>query len=171
VRRLVVAVLMSLAPATAAAQGVSTTGTVTATVTSTPTTVLIVQSLDFASVAQGIPKTLPRNVPGAAKVRISGSANAFAQITFTLPAQLPRISGGPPANMPVSFGATSAGWSRDVDDATASTAFNPVTGATGRFGPPPRPYLWVYLGGTANPSVSQASGTYQGTIILTITYL
>lgn len=171
-KRLLVALLLGLAPATAAAQGPSTTITVSVLVPGAPMTFLNLQDLDFATVIRGIPKTVLRNTAAAGKVQVSGASNAFVQIRFTLPTQLPNIQALPGINMPISFAANSAGWNRDTDSPTGGTAFDPAVGVNnGRFGPPPRPYLWVYLGGTVSPSAVQAPGIYQGSIILTITYL
>jgi len=165
------ALLFSLFPAVVTAQGPSTTTTVTAQVAGGPLTFLNMQDLDFAVVTRGVPKTVVRSTAAAGKVRVSGTANAFVQIRFTLPTQLPNIQVGPGVNMPISFSGTAGGWSRDTDSPTGGTAFDPSVGDNGRFGPPPRPYLWVYLGGTVSPSGTQAAGIYLGSIILTITYL
>ena len=171
-RRLIATLLLALAPAVAAAQGQSTTTSVTALVPGVPVTFLNLQDLNFAVVTRGVPKTVLRNTAAAGKVRVSGASNAFAQITFTLPTQLPNIQALPGVNMPISFAANSAGWNRDTDDPGGGTAFNPAVGVNNaRFGPPPRPYIYVYLGGTVTPSAVQAPGIYQGSIILTITYL
>lgn len=172
-RRILSALLVAIAlPAAARAQSASTTAQITALVVGGSMTFSNLQSLDFATVTRGVPKTVARNTAAAAKVRITGTANAFAQIRFTLPTQLPNIQALPGVNMPISFAANSAGWNRDTDDPGGGTAFNPAVGVNNaRFGPPPRPYLWVYLGGTVTPTVTQAPGVYQGSIILTITYL
>jgi len=169
---MVVALLLACAPALAAAQGQSTTTSVTALVPGVPITFLNLQDLNFAVVTRGVAKTVLRNTAAAGKVRVSGESNAFAQIRFTLPTQLPNIQALPGINMPISFAANSAGWNRDTDDPGGGTAFNPAVGVNNaRFGPPPRPYIYVYLGGTVTPSAVQAAGVYQGSIILTITYL
>lgn len=168
---LVSVLLLGIVPAAAAAQGQSTTTAVTAQVPGGPLTFLNVQDLDFAIVTRGVPKTVVRNTAAAGKVRVAGTANAFVQIRFTLPAQLPNIQAAPGVIMPISFSGTDGGWNRDSDSPTGGTAFDPALGDDGRFGPPPRPYLWVYLGGTVAPSGAQAAGIYQGSIILTITYL
>ena len=171
-RRLTLALLLALAPAAAAAQGTAVTGTITALVIGGSMTFTNLQDLNFGTVPRGVSTTVLRNAPGAAKVRVTGSANAFVQIRFTLPAQLPNTQALPGITMPISFSATSAGWNRDSDDPGGGTAFNPAVGVNNaRFGPPPRPHLYVYLGGTVTPSPTQAPGIYQGTIILTITYL
>ncbi len=163
--------LLAALPAGVHAQVAATTTQVTANVISGPITVLSIRNLNFGVVGLGVAKTVPYANASAAKVQLSGSSNAFAQITFTLPTQLPNIQALPGINMPISFGAGSAAWNRDQDNAGAATAFNPAGPVVGRFGPPPRPWLWIYLGGTVNPSPTQAPGIYQGTIILTITYL
>lgn len=171
-RRLALALLLGFVPAAALAQGVALNGTITANVIGGSITFNNLQNINFGTVPRGVPTTVLRNAPGAAKVQVTGSSNAFAQIRFTLPAQLPNIQAVPGINMPITFSATSAGWNRDSDDPGGGTAFNPAVGVNNaRFGPPPRPYLYVYLGGTVTPSPTQAPGIYQGSIILTITYL
>jgi len=169
--RLLAVLLMVLVPGSVAAQGQSTTSDVTALVIGGPITFVVSQNLDFATVTRGVPKTVAYGTAAAGKVQVTGSSNAFAQIQFTLPTQLPNIQALPGINMPISFGPGSAAWNRDQDNPGAATSFNPAFSTVGRFGPPPRPYLYVYLGGTVNPSLTQAPGIYQGTIILTITYL
>jgi len=165
------AVALALVPGVGAAQVTTSTTQVTALVIGSPINFLSVRNLDFAVVTRGVPKTVPYSDAAAAKVQLGGSSNAFAQITFTLPTQLQNIQALPGITMPISFGAGSAAWNRDQDNVGAATAFNPASPTVGRFGPPPRPWLWIYLGGTVNPSPTQAPGIYQGTIILTITYL
>jgi hypothetical protein len=172
VRALGLVSLLACLPLAAAAQSISTTTQVSAVVVNGTMSFTNVQSLDFATVTRGVPKTVARNTAAAAKVQVSGSSNAFVQIRFTLPTQLANIQAIPGVNMPISFGATAAGWNRDTDSPTGGTAFDPSVGVNNaRFGPPPRPYLGVYLGGTVSPSATQAAGIYQGSIILTITYL
>jgi hypothetical protein len=166
------ALVLGLTPHVALAQGQSLNGTIDANVVGGSITFNTLQNLAFGTVPRGVATTVLRNAPGGAKVQVTGSANAFAQIRFTLPTQLPNIQGLPGITMPISFSATSAGWNRDTDVPSGGTAFNPAVGVNNaRFGPPPRPYLWVYLGGTVNPSPAQAPGIYQGSVVLTITYL
>ena len=171
-KRLALALLVGLLPATAAAQGQTTTLAITALVPGVPITFLNLQDLDFAIVTRGVPKTVLRNTAAAGKVRVSGQSNAFAQIRFTLPTQLPNTQALPGIDMAITFAANAAGWNRDTDDPGGGTAFDPAVGVNNaRFGPPPRPWFYVYLGGTVSPTVTQAAGVYQGSIILTITYL
>lgn len=171
-KRLIVALLLALAPATAAAQGRSINGTITALVIGNPITFLNLQNLNFATVTRGVPTTVVQNTAAAGKVRVAGSANAFTQLRFTLPTQLPNIQAVPGINMPITFAANSARWRRTNDRPNGGTIFNPAVGVNNaRFGGNANPYFFVYLGGTVNPSPTQAPGIYQGTIILTITYL
>lgn len=171
-KRLLALLLLVLAPAAGAAQVVSTTTNAVAVVNGGSMTFTNLQDLDFGAVSPGVPVTVVRNAAGAAKVLVAGTANAFVQIRFTLPTQLPNTTALPGITMPISFAANSAGWNRDADDPAGGIAFDPSVGVNnGRFGPPPRPNLYVYLGGTVSPSPTQASGVYQGSIILTITYL
>jgi spore coat protein U-like protein len=171
-KRLFVALLVALAPATAAAQGTSSTTNVTVLVAGAAITFTNLQNLNFGTVTRGVPATVVQNTAAAAKVRVAGSANAFTQIRFTLPAQLPNIQAVPGINMPITFAANSARWRRTNDNPGGGTIFNPAVGVNNaRFGNAANPYFYVYLGGTVSPTATQAPGIYQGTIILTITYL
>lgn len=171
-KRLILALLLLLAPAAAGAQGRSINGTVTALVVGGPITFLNLQDLNFATVTRGVPRTVAQNTASAGKVRVAGTANAFTQVRFTLPTQLPNIQAVPGINMPISFAANSARWRRTSDAATGGTIFNPAVGVNNaRFGGNANPYFFVYLGGTVTPSASQAPGIYRGSVILTITYL
>jgi len=171
-RRLLVALLIALSPAAAWAQGRSTTTTVTALVAGAAITFTNLQDLNFGTVTRGVPATVVQNTAAAAKVRVAGSANAFTQIRFTLPTQLPNIQAVPGINMPITFAANSARWRRTNDNPGGGTIFNPAVGVNNaRFGGAANPYFFVYLGGTVSPSATQAPGVYQGSIILTITYL
>ena len=163
---------MTLLPAALSAQGVATTGRVTATVYSVPITFLNLQDLNFATVTRGVAKTVAQNTAAAGKVRVTGQPNAYAQIRFTLPSQLQNIQAVPGITMPISFAANSARWRRRVDRVNGGVVFNPAVGVNNaQFGGNANPYFFVYLGGTVTPSPTQAAGIYQGSIILTITYL
>jgi hypothetical protein len=171
-RRLLLALLLATVPASAGAQGRSTTANVTALLAGASITFLNLQILDFATVTRGVPKTVVQNTAAAGKVRVAGTANAFAQIRFTLPANLPNVQAVPGINLPISFATNSARWRRGTDAAGGGRIFNPAVGVNNaRFGGNARPYFFVYLGGTVTPSPTQAPGIYQGSIILTITYL
>jgi spore coat protein U-like protein len=164
--------LIALAPASVAAQSATMTSVATVRVIGTPITFLNLQNLDFATVTRGVPKTVVQNTAAAGKVRVTGQPNAFAQVRFTLPTQLENTQALPGITMPISFAANSARWRRRLDRVNGGVIFNPAVGVNdARFGGNANPYFFVYLGGTVTPSPSQAAGIYQGTIILTITYL
>ncbi|MEZ4413585.1 MAG: hypothetical protein R2910_11420 [Gemmatimonadales bacterium] len=171
-RRMLAGLLIALAPASVAAQSATMTSVATVRVIGTPITFLNLQNLDFATVTRGVPKTVVQNTAAAGKVRVTGQPNAFAQVRFTLPTQLENTQALPGITMPISFAANSARWRRRLDRVNGGVIFNPAVGVNdARFGGNANPYFFVYLGGTVTPSPSQAAGIYQGTIILTITYL
>ena len=171
-RRMLAGLFLMLAPASAAAQGATMTSVATVRVIGTPITFLNLQDLDFATVTRGVPKTVAENTASAGKVRVAGQPNAFAQIRFTLPTELQNTQALPGITMPINFAANAARWRRRADRTTGGVIFNPAVGVNdARFGGNANPYFFVYLGGTVTPSPSQAAGIYQGTIILTITYL
>lgn len=121
------------------------------------------QSLNFGNVIPGIPTTvLPTDPVNDGQIRITG-AGFFRSVTvrFTLPAVMNGPSG---ATMPISFSSTDAGisWQGTI---ASMTTFNPNAPFTYT--------LWlssgtVYLGGRVSPGAAQASGSYTGTIILTV---
>lgn len=171
-RLLLTALLLCLAPAAAAAQGANSTTPITALVVGGPITFVNLQELNFGIVPRGAATTVVQNTAAAGKVRVAGTANAYTQIRFTLPSQIPNIQAVPGITMPISFPANSARWRRTNDNPNGGTIFNPAVGVNNaRFGGNANPYFFVYLGGTVTPSPTQAPGIYQGTIILTITYL
>ena len=104
-------------------------------------------------------------------MQVVGNGNAFVTIAFTLPTQLTNIQAAPGSTMPTSFGATSALWRRANNNPAGATAFNPALGTVGRFGPPADPTLYIWIGGTVNPAPTAKPGIYQGTVILSLTYL
>jgi hypothetical protein len=52
-----------------------------------------------------------------------------------------------------------------------ATPFSPALGTAGRFGPPPNPTINMWIGGTVNPAPTAKPGIYQGTVVLSLTYL
>lgn len=171
-KRILVVLLILCVPGIAEAQGFSTSGTVTARVFSTPITLTNLQDLDFGIVTPGVAKTVVQNTAPAGKVQVTGAFNQYAQIEFTLPTLLQNTQGPPGSTMPISFGPNTARWRRGQDRPNGGQRFNPANGVSNaRFGGRNNPYFYVYLGGTVTPSLSQGPGIYQGTIILTITYL
>ena len=86
---------------------------------------------------------------------------------MTLPAVLDHAT-LPGVSMPVAFGATDGIWRRGDADITQGVPFDPSAPPQMRFGPPPRPFFHVWIGGTASPGAAQAAGIYRGTIVLDV---
>jgi hypothetical protein len=130
-----------------------------------------IQDLNFGTVPKGVATTVAPAAATAGQWRITGNPNAFVTIAFTLPTQLTNIQALPGSTMPISFGLTSALWRRANNNPAGATAFSPALGAVGRFGPPSDPTINIWIGGTVNPAPTAKPGIYQGTIILSLTYL
>lgn len=157
--------------ARAAAQSPASSIAADAVVVTVGMTITTLRDLLFGTVIKGVATTVQPVDANAGEWQVNGNPNAFAAISFTLPTVLTNIQALPGSTMPISFSATSARWRRATNDPAGATAFNPVLGATGRFGPPPNPTLYIWLGGTVNPALTAKPGIYQGTVIVTLDYL
>ena len=133
-------------------------------------TIATLRDLNFGTVIKGVPATVLPTAATAGAWQVTGSANAFVIISFTLPTQLTNIQALPGSTMPISFSAVSAVWQRATNNPVGGTIFNPATGAVGRFGPPPNPTMYVWLGGTVNPALTAKPGIYQGNVIVSLIY-
>ena len=169
--RLFAAALVLALPARAVAQGGSGAFTADAVVVTVGMTIATIQDLNFGSVPKGVATTVAPAGATAGQWQITGNPNAFVTVAFTVPAVLTNIQALPGSTMPISFGLTSALWRRASNDPTGATAFSPALGTVGRFGPPPTPTINIWIGGTVNPAAAAKPGIYQGTIILSLTYL
>lgn len=172
IRRLAASVVVLLAaPAQSRAQGATAAVPAEAVVVTVGMTVSTLRDLAFGSVVRGVATTVTPVAAGAGEWQVAGNPNAFVAITFTLPAVLTNIQALPGSNMPITFGAGAARWRRATNDPAGATAFNPALGATGRLGPPPNPTLYIWIGGTVNPALTAKPGIYQGTIVVSLSYL
>jgi len=169
-RLLVIALVLAL-PTYAVAQGGSGSFTADAVVVTVGMTIATVQDLNFGSVPKGVATTVAPAAATAGQWQITGNPNAFVTIAFTLPTVLTNIQALPGSTMPISFGLTSALWRRASNNPAGATAFSPALGTLGRFGPPPTPTINIWIGGTVNPAPTAKPGIYQGTLILSLTYL
>jgi len=169
-RLLAVALVLAL-PARALAQGGSGSFTADAIVVTVGMTIATIQDLNFGTVPKGVATTVAPAAAAAGQWQITGNPNAFVTVAFTLPTVLTNIQALPGSTMPISFGLTSALWRRASNDPAGATAFSPALGTVGRFGPPPNPTLNIWIGGSVNPAPTAKPGIYQGTIILSLTYL
>lgn len=168
---LLTALLTLALPAPAAAQGGSGTFTADAVVVTVGMTIATIEDLTFGTVPKGVATTVAPAAAGAGQWQISGNPNAFVTIAFTLPTQLTNIQALPGSTMPISFGLTSALWRRANNNPAGATSFSPALGTVGRFGPPPNPTINIWIGGTVNPAPTAKPGIYQGTVVLSLTYL
>jgi hypothetical protein len=170
------ALLLALAgvlgvPARGGAQAPSAVITADAVVVTVGMTITTVRDLAFGTVPKGIATTVAPAAAGAGHWQVVGNPNAFVTIAFTLPTLLTNIQALPGSTMPISFGATSALWRRANNNPAGATAIKPALGTTGRLGPPANPTLYIWIGGTVNPAPTAKPGIYQGTIVLSLSYL
>jgi hypothetical protein len=133
-------------------------------------TIATLRDLNFGTVIKGVPTAVLPTAATAGAWQVTGSANAFVIISFTLPTQLTNIQALPGSTMPITFGGVSAIWRRATNNPAGGTIFNPATGAVGRFGPPPNPNMYIWLGGTVNPPLAAKPGIYQGNVIVSLIY-
>jgi hypothetical protein len=171
VRHCLLAALALALPARGAAQGGSGAFAADAVVVTVGMTIATIRDLAFGSVPRGVATTVAPAAATSGEWQITGNPNAFVTIAFTLPTQLTNIQALPGSTMPISFGLTSALWRRANNNPAGATPFNPALGTAGRFGPPPNPTINIWIGGTVNPAPAAKPGIYQGTIVLSLTYL
>jgi len=170
-RAVLVCAALAVFSTRAVAQSPSGAVTADAVVVNGGMTITTLRDLAFGTVIKGVATTVLPTAPSAGAFQVTGSANAFASISFTLPAVLTNIQALPGSTMPISFSGTSARWNRATNNAAAGTAFDPAGGTVGRFGPPPNPNLYIWLGGTVNPAPTAKPGIYQGTVVVSLAYL
>jgi len=169
--RLLAAALVLGFPAPGLAQGPSGSFSADAVVVTVGMTIATIQDLSFGTVPKGVATTVAPAAATAGQWQITGNPNAFVTIAFTLPTVLTNIQALPGSTMPISFDLTAALWRRANNNPAGANAFSPSLGVVGRFGPPANPTINVWIGGTVNPAPAAKPGIYQGTIILSLTYL
>ena len=122
--------------------------------------------LQFQSVNLGVNKSVDKTDVGlAGEWTILGQAGAEVTLDFSLPANL--TSGG--NNLAISFTTTDASYANDPlnDQTNPTAAINPAIVTTTNLGAGGGMLVWI--GGTVNPSIGQASGAYSATIELSVT--
>lgn len=131
-----------------------------------PLRVTGVRDLQFGTVIPGIPALILRtDAANGAQYRLTGEKNTAVQLQFTLPTTMNGPSG---ATMPLSFGASDAGFSPS-ETVTSQVGFDPRVPFVGTLSNNGR--AAVFLGGQALPAGGQQSGTYTATITLTVSYV
>ena len=168
-RTVLVAALLALAPRLPA-QGGSSSVSADAVVVTTGMTISTMRDLNFGTVIKGVATTVAPAAANAGEWQVSGSANAFVVISFTLPTTLTNIQALPGSTMPIAFNATSAIWRRSTNSPAGGNVFNPAVGDVGRLGPPPNFSMFIWLGGTVNPAPTAKPGIYQGNVVVSLIY-
>ena len=158
-------------PQRGVAQGGSGSFTAEAVVVTVGMTIVTLRDLAFGSVPKGVATAVAPAAATAGEWQITANPNAFVTIAFTLPTVLTNIQALPGSTMPISFGVTSALWRRANNNPAGATPFDPALGTVGRFGPPANPTINIWIGGTVNPAPTAKPGIYQGTIVLSLSYL
>lgn len=132
---------------------------------SRPIRVQGVRSLAFGTLLPGIPQLVPRTDPvRSGQFDIRGQRLSTVQLTFTLPT----VMNGPlGATLPLSFGGNDGGYSVS-QSVSAQVGFDPRAPFLATLSNNGRGA--VFLGGTAQPLVSQRAGSYSGTVTLTVVY-
>ena len=139
----------------------SASADVTATVQQ-PITVTKNNDLSFGSVFPGLNKAIAVTAGGAAKFTVAGQASTPVNLTFTLPATI--ASAGNTLTI-----ASWTGHHATTDVTSRGTTFTPSASATAAT-LSASGGLFLYVGATAQPTVTQASGSYTGSMTMTVVY-
>lgn len=130
-----------------------------------PLNVIARQALTFGTIWGGQPAPVSRQDPlRSGQIELRGVRESDVQITFTLPVALTGTTG---AQLPLQFGADDGGVGT-TSVITAATGFDPRVPRVARFSGNGR--LYLFLGGTALPAVSQAAGAYTARVTVTVAY-
>lgn len=126
-------------------------------------TITAVDSLLFGAAFPGTTRAVLASDAASGSWHLAGAANAEVTLSFTLPANLTFGAN----NLPVTFGATAAGYNV-LNSRAGLTTFNPsavmltrLNNATGN--------LYVFIGGSVSP-VAQPAGNYTAAITLATAY-
>jgi len=158
--------LIALAIAAPAAAQTSAVASINATANVTgvaPLTAAGVNDLNFGAVTAGTPKTPANLANDAGRFNISGQPSTPVTVTFALPTVL---VGPGAATIPITFGnADGLNWTAYP---TTFVTFNPnvpfFTSLSGTGN------LTIGISGTVSPPLLTSTGTYNGTVTLTVTY-
>jgi hypothetical protein len=123
------------------------------------------QDLDFGSVFAGVPTSVPRTDRAqSGQMQVNGGRNLEVLIEFVLPGFMVNPVGD---QMPLSFGSNDGGYSTRPS-MVSMQGFDPRNPLVARLGNNGR--LYLTLGGTVQPPISQPAGAYSATATLTISY-
>jgi hypothetical protein len=167
-------VLGLLAPSEPAAaqrsSGPASVMLVSATVVTDRLSVAALRPIAFAAHRHAVSTTVQPTDAAAGEWRLIGTPNAMIQMKVGTSPDLVNSRDSTAARLAIGFSPTAARWRRDVDDPAGATTFDPRQGVSGQFGPGSDPALYVWLGGSIQPSADTAAGDYRGTITLTVFY-
>lgn len=146
-----------------ALQAQTNNASITATASvQTPINVVGAQQLSFGNVFPGVNKAIPAtDLANAGRFDVTGQASTPVSLSFTLPATL---SSG--ANtMPI---VNYTGIHALVNTQAGGVAFTPSAGATTPLSGTGAMFVWV--GAQVQPATNQASGVYNGSVVMTVVY-
>ena len=130
-----------------------------------PLTVTGVRGVTFGAVLPGVPRVVLRTDPAnSGQFDIKGPKGPVL-LSFVLPL---RMTGPAGALMPLSFGASDAGFSA-TQAIGSQVGFDPKQSFTAAL--PTNGRASVFVGATANAATNQRAGAYTATIILNVTVL
>jgi len=155
--------ILALALVAAGAATVQAQNNATVNVTAAvqqPITVTAANPLDFGTVFPGVPKGVTLASGSAGRFTVTGQGSAPVSLSFVVPANL---TFGVSNTLPITF---IGSWNGINDPAGFGVVFAGATAAT--FSGTGN--LYVFVGGTVTPSVSQAAGAYVGTVQMTVVY-
>jgi len=131
-----------------------------------PITVTGVRGVTFGAVLPGVPRVISRTDPAnSGQYDIRGPNRRQVLLSFVLPLSMTGPAG---ALMPLSFGASDAGYSQS-QAIGSQVAFDPKQPFTATLSNNGRGS--VFVGATANAATNQRAGAYTATIILNVTVL
>ena len=131
-----------------------------------PLTVTGVRGVTFGAVLPGVPRVVLRTDPAnSGQFDIKGPKGGPVLLSFVLPLRMTGPSG---ALMPITFGASDAGFSSTASIGS-QVGFDPRQPTTVTF--PNNGNVSVFVGATANPTANQRAGAYTATIVLNVTVL
>lgn len=130
-----------------------------------PLTVTGIRGVTFGTVLPGVPSVVLRTDPAnSGQFDIKGP-KGFVLLSFVLPVAMTGPLG---ALMPLSFGASDAGYSQS-QSIGSQVGFDPKLSFTGTL--PNNGRASVFIGATAVPATNQRAGAYTATLTLNVTVL
>lgn len=131
-----------------------------------PLTVTGARGLTFGAVLPGVPRVVVRTDPAnSGQFDIRGPNRNQILLSFVLPVTMAGPAG---ALMPLSFGASDAGYSQS-QAIGSQVGFDPKQSFTATLSNNGRGS--VFVGATANPATNQRAGSYTATLTLNVTLL